>query len=332
MISIAAAACPVVRVPEVDVARFRAWLSGGHNAGMEYMENWPDLRADPSLVLPGARTLISLAVPFPLPEGGKPSGPIAAYALGRDYHDVLRNLFRRPLRRLAERGVGEWRLCVDSAPVFERFWAVCSGLGTATDSGMVAVDGFGTACFLFEILTTASLRELQLTAFAPLTPSDFARLFELDAVLPDYASRGLSASECAHCGRCASACPGKALRGGMVDARRCISYLTIEHRGGFDSEVARQVMASPAGRSTLFGCDRCVTVCALNRFPFRDASALFFLPELMPDAKRAALTPEDCLTLSREEFAELFRGSPVKRAKLEGLLRNARGVEPRSDA
>lgn len=399
MISIAARAIPISVVDDEAVAGFSSWLQSGANAGMAYMENWPELRRDPEGLLPGARTMITLAIPFPLPPGGAPSGCIASYALGLDYHDLIRNLFKPALQRLTEKGIGEWRLCVDSAPVMERYWAVKSGLGHPTLSGMVSVDGFGTACFLFELLTTATLEQLNLTETpapeqlnlietptpeqlslietVPLTATDLSNLFGIEAKVPHIPQSNAKPSECTQCGRCQKACPTGALSpcnhknsnpesvfpgmgnekdgtgriipgcnfvkgcsesifvgnekggyesafiGGRVDSRSCLSYLTIEHRGPFETPEAIRAMSTVAGRKTLFGCDRCVTACPLNRPPYRNQEELSILPGLQPHPARAALTKERCAAMTQEEFAATFKGTPIKRAKLEGLRRNA---------
>lgn len=343
MISIAARAIPVDVVSDEALTCLHDWIESGANAGMAYMANWPELRRDPEGLLPGARTMIALAIPFPLPAGGAPSGAIASYALGLDYHDLIRNLFRPALRKLTEKGMGEWRLCVDSAPVMERYWSVRSGLGRLTRSGMVSVDGFGTACFLFELLTTATPAQLGLMQNAPLTASDFAELFGIDAAVPDITLDDIKPSECTQCGRCEKACPAGALSGGYcektlitletsgnyygkVNARFCLSYLTIEHRGPFDTPEAARAMSTPAGRETLFGCDRCVTACPLNRLPYRNQENLRFLPGLLPVPAIASLTKQRCAEMTQEEFSRLFKDSPIKRAKLEGLRRNANSL------
>lgn len=335
MISIAASACALADVPERITEQYQQWLASGMNAGMDYMANHGDIRQHAELLLPGARSIISFAIPFPIPGGGRESGAIASYALGRDYHDEIRNLFKPALKQLESEGVGEWRLCVDSAPVMERYWAVATGLGKPTMSGMVAVDRFGTACFLFELLTTATLEELGLKGCMPLTRSDFARLFQIESDGDNLIPGNTRPPECTHCGACVSACPGRALSAhsnvetgcGIVDARRCLSYLTIEHKGEFETPEAIEVINTDAGRRTLFGCDRCVTVCPLNGEPYRDSGTLSFMPGLLPNPGVASLGRADIIGMNQEEFSRIFKGSAIKRAKLAGLRRNAQQAD-----
>lgn len=319
--TLAASALPIEEVSAECLSEFNEWLAGGLHAGMEYMEAHKDLRRDPRSLLPGARTMITCAIPFPLSEG---SSGIASYALGKDYHDVLRKLFRQPLRRLAEQGKGEWRLCIDSAPIMERYWAEKSGLGRRTESGMISVDGLGTACFLFELLSTRSLPELGLEE-GRVSPELFQRMFGLETILP----AGVRAAECigADCGGCKRACPGGALSRGCVDSRKCLSYLTIEHRGAWADPLAIATVATPGGRKTLFGCDRCLISCPLNHPPFRASEALRFLSEFMPDPVIISLTKEDVLAMDEEVFSDKFRGNPIKRVRLEGLRRNAENMD-----
>ena len=309
-IDYACALAPCGETEEGSAAEFADWVEEGNHAGMDYLERHVALRRHTDHVLPGARTILTLAFPFPL---GEKAGGIAAYALGNDYHDELRTLLRPAIERMRRQYGGEWRICVDSAPVAERHWALRAGLGEATRSGMLYVKGLGTACFLCEILTTASL---------PFT-SEESEESEEESEEEEREKRGEKwRFACAECRRCEEACPGEALRDGLIDARRCLSYLTIEHRGPWEEEMLR-VMATPAGRATLFGCDRCVRVCPLNA----GRSGLRILPHLQPRPEIAATTPGEVLMMDEDSFRLRFRRSPLRRARLEGLVRNARGVE-----
>ncbi len=320
------AAVTLSEVSGESFGEFQDWLSRGKQAGMDYMSNWQELRRNPELLLPGAESMIVVAVPFPLHK----VDPIASYALGEDYHDVIRDLFRPALKRLQDDGVGEWRLCIDSAPVMERYWAVRSGLCRRTLSGMVSTDGLGTAFFLAELLTTCSLEELSLQDKVLLSPSDFARLFGLEVEVPDIISSGLEPSDCTQCGLCEKTCPGRTLFNGQVDSRRCLSYLTIEHRGEFDTPEAREVMKTSAGKETLFGCDRCVAVCPLNYPPYRMEAEIVFLKPLLPRKEIEELTVERIAEMTPQDFSRIMKRSPIKRTKLVGLRRNA-GLPPVGD-
>lgn len=309
----------VSATPTGVVERYLRWLSEGKHAGMKYLENHIEIRRDPGLLLKGAQTLIMCAVPYPLSDPTKQTR-IASYALGKDYHDVLRKLFCEGICSGGELQRGGWRLCVDSAPVSERHWAFSNGLGVPTLSGMAAVKGLGTACLLFGIYSTLGIEEMGIEP-GEMTPDDFKRLTGVDIQHhPDAPEpRCLGAV----CGACMAACPAKALKNGEVDARRCLSYLTIEHRGEWTSPEALDAMHTREGRETLFGCDRCVKACPLNRPPYRVQENLGFVPGLLPNPLVEAISPEDITAMDREEFNRLFNGSPVKRAKYSGLLRNA---------
>lgn len=270
---------------------FESWLASGHNGGMGYMSNWREIRMDPRLLLEGARSVICTAFAYP-----SSSGPIASYALGEDYHVVLRKVLEYAVERMRAVYGGEYRICVDSAPILERYWAEKCGVGFRGCNGLIIVPGIGSRVFLAEIVTTLSL---------PATPP-------------------LEYSCCADCRRCQQSCPAGALQAdGTVDARRCLSYLTIEHRGEWD-ETGAAAMATPAGRATLYGCDICQRVCPRNSDAEASGlSAEKIRPEFEPRSEVTALTAQMVAEMTQEEFSWIFRGSPIKRAKLAGLRRNA---------
>lgn len=277
------AVADLTEVEDADTTLFRSWLNGHHHAGMAYMERYPDLRADPRLLLDGARSIVCCALPYSISH---PNPWISAYALGVDYHELFRSLLTEVAQDIVARAGGEYRVCVDSAPVRERYWAVRSGLGMRGDNGHLIVPGLGSACFLGEILTTAAL--------AP--------------------RRHTSLSECEHCGRCLKACPTGALCGdGTLDARCCISYLTIEHRGEFDQSVNLH--------SRLYGCDVCTLVCPHNIARSLDDSEVN--DALLPRPVMNSITPQRVAEMTQEEFSAIFARSSIKRAKLASLRRNA---------
>lgn len=230
-----AAAFGVAEATEVDAeewARFERWLAAGWHAGMDYMERHRDIRRDPRLLLEGARSIISVAFNYRQPN---PYPEYACYSLGDDYHKVIRRRLKRVVRELKERYGGDWRICVDTAPILERYWAVKAGVGRRNSlHGNVTVPGVGSMVFLAEILTTL---ELPLTGELPATAS---------ASGP-------------------SPCPTGALQeGGVIDARRCINYLTIEHKGEFTAEE-RALLALPGAADRVFGCDICQLADPVNR-------------------------------------------------------------------
>lgn len=275
------------------------WIDKGRNAEMDYMTNYPDIRRDPRLLLEGANTVISLAFGYRNHAAQKERAStglplIASYALIADYHNSLRKLIRRS-------GVGEllgeegrdWRICIDSAPIMERYWAVMSGIGFRGRNGMVIVPGYGSEVFLAEIVTK--------------------QIFQPDAC---------SSEDCGACGACLKICPTGALQpDGTIDCDRCLSYLTIEHRGEWKSDTHMQAVGTPEGRNTLFGCDRCIAACPHNSKYGRTADKHTLLPGIV------SLGIQEILQLQEEELRIRLKGSSLKRAGIEGLRRNARNIK-----
>ncbi|MDE5608201.1 MAG: tRNA epoxyqueuosine(34) reductase QueG [Muribaculaceae bacterium] len=264
---------------------YSSWLKASLHAGMDYLERYPDIRTDPRLLLPGARTVISCAISYWHAEEQLPDSPrIAQYAHGDDYHDVVRRILSPVADEIARRWGAETRICVDTAPIHERYWALRSGIGFRGRNGLVIAPGIGSYFFLGEIITTHP--------FLPTEP--------------------LATGLCDDCGRCIRECPGHALRGdGTLDCSRCMSYLTIEYRGDF-----------PEGFHTgrrLAGCDRCQQVCPHNASPQPTRHPEFHLRPTL-----ASLTVEQVAALTPETYATLLRRSSLKRIKLPALLRNLR--------
>lgn len=260
------------------------WIAKGYHGAMAYLEKYPDIRRDPRLLLDGARSMIICAIPYFTPFDRSPGSlSIARYALGRDYHDVVRRRLEAIADAIRARYGGETRVCVDTAPLRERYWAQRAGLGFIGLNNQLIIPGAGSYFFLGEILTTV--------AFNPTAVG--------------------TPATCQRCGRCIKACPTGALNpDGSCDASRCLSYLTIEHRGDF-----------PEGtdlHDTFYGCDRCAMVCPHNATP-----ATTDIEEFRPDPIITSLTADEILTMSPERFSTIFRHSAMKRAKLAGLQRNA---------
>ncbi len=287
----------VARVEPVPGGPLHDWLAAGRHADMAWMERTAAKRLDPGLVLPGARSVIMLGVNYwsgALRQGG----PVwARYALHDDYHDTIRPALAAAGRAIEELyGVGPdaHRWYVDTGPVLERGWAAKSGLGFAGKNAMLISPRYGNWLFLAAILT-----QVELVADAPLR-----------AQRSGFADTGLL---CGKCTRCLDACPTRAFAApGVVDARRCISYLTIEHKG-----IIPRALRAGIG-AHVYGCDVCLEVCPWNRFAQEGRrlllSARFELPQL---------TLADLLALTPETFAATFRKTAIKRLKLAGLLRNA---------
>jgi epoxyqueuosine reductase len=264
------------------VGRYETWLNRGYAGGMTYLARQALLRADPRRIMPETRAIIVVAARYPADPR---ISPFSNYCRGRDYHDVLRGKLSHLARRLEaqSRVPLRSRICVDSAPVLEREWAVRAGLGWIGKQGSLVNPEWGCTLFLGEVLVNLEL--------APSLP------------LP---------GACGPCRRCVEACPTGAIQpDGLVDARRCIAYLTIEHTGEIP-EALRPLMGV-----SLFGCDRCTAVCPYNR-----AGDDAILPEFNP-ADTPMPTAEQCLALSEADFQQRFRGTAVYRSGLARLQRNA---------
>jgi epoxyqueuosine reductase len=284
----------------------RDWLEAGRHADMAWMERTADKRLDPGLVLSGVRTVIMLGVNYwqaETEERGRPTEhrPVwARYVLHEDYHDTIKPALAAAGRVLEEEfGLGEHdhRYYVDTGPVLERGFAARSGLGFRGKNAMLISRDFGNWLFLACILT-----RLEIEPDEPLRP---------DAPRADDAEpAGLL---CGKCTRCLDACPTAAFPApGVVDARRCISYQTIENKG----VIPRELRAGIGNR--VYGCDVCLEVCPWNRFAQTGRRML-----LAARSGLAELTLGEILALTPVRFAEVFRRTAVKRLKLSGLLRNA---------
>lgn len=306
--AVSAGITPALPACDSQNAMFSQWLAQGHHAGMAYMANHGSLRTDPRTLLPGTQSLISVAFPY-LPHRFRHQSlpQIATYAYGNDYHDALRKLLQTAVEQIKTHTGGEWRICIDSAPVYERYWACITHTATRCDSGLVNVPGWGTRVFLAEILTTVALSPAK-----PLFTTPF----------PDPSFSHTTPIQCIHCGKCTTACPAGALQpDGTLCAGRCLSYLTIEHRGPWTGE-GLQAMQTPQGRNTLYGCDICQNVCPLNRLTLPDNYKLPIdeRPEIIN------LEAAECIALHPERFSRIFSKSPIKRTKAEGLSRNAQNL------
>lgn len=290
-----AVAVGVARAEEVEeraVESYAAWLGSGGAAGMAYMHNHLEIRRDPRLLLEGARSVVCMAFSYRTGRVRDPELPrISAYALLPDYHDwIKRNIRMSGVGVLLGEEGRDWRICVDSAPMMERYWAVKAGVGILGENGAVIVPGVGSEVFLAEIVTT-----LDLEADEPL------------------------GGDCGKCGRCRAACPTGALQeNGTLDCGICLSYLTIEHRGDWTEERQKAAMGTAAGRSTLFGCDRCIAACPHNKKPGTVARNLPAVSEGV-----IGLTAGDIIHSEAAALSARLKGSCLKRAKREGLLRNA---------
>ncbi|HTB80479.1 MAG TPA: tRNA epoxyqueuosine(34) reductase QueG [Opitutaceae bacterium] len=288
--------------PAPGAGALRAWLDAGLQADMAWMERTAEKRAQPSLVLPGARSVILLGVNYGREERGKsPRAALPAwarYSLYSDYHDTLQAGLASAGQAIEEifgAGGTDYRYYVDTGPVLERSWAERAGLGFIGKNTMLISRRFGNWLFLASILT-----KLELAPDPPVRKKIESGKTRIGLL-------------CGKCTRCLDACPTQALpRPGVLDARRCISYQTIENRGIIPRELR------PGIGARIYGCDTCLEVCPWNRFA-RSARGLL----LAARGEIAALPLREILELTPARFAEIFRGTAIKRVKLAGLLRNA---------
>ena len=267
-----------------------AWLDQGFQAGMEWIRSSRAIRRDIQARLPGARSVIVVARDYwaRRPEPREGSARVSRYAWGRDYHRVL----RKPLKRLAdflgERVPGQtsW-FGIDSGTVMEKAWAARAGIGWIGKHSLLIHPGLGSWVFLGLLATTADL--------AP------------DAPMPD---------QCGACTACLEACPTAALvRPRVLDARRCLAYHTVESREDLPPDLA------PCAGDWLFGCDACQEACPYNPRETETDEIAFH-----PREGLANPDPGEVAAMDDETFAERFTGSPVMRAKREGLVRTARAI------
>lgn len=277
----------------------RAWLDAGMHGEMHWMARTAEKRLDPAHVLPGVRSLILLGLNYrqPDPAAAGPARPAwARYALYQDYHDTIEPALAAAgalLESLYAATGADYRYYVDTGPVLERAWAARAGLGFIGKNAMLISRVHGNWLFLATILTRLE--------FAPDPP--IRRQFTTPEI-------GLL---CGKCTRCLDACPTAAFPApGVLDARRCISYQTIENKGVIPRELR------PGIGHRVFGCDVCLEVCPWNRFA-REGRRLL----LVSRQDLGTITLADLLTLTPERFASTFRRTPIKRLKLAGLLRNA---------
>lgn len=285
-------ACGISTAQRLDheAARLEQWLAEGRHASMQWMERNFEKRIDPTRLVEGARSVISVLDNYfqTLDEATDPAcGRISRYALNDDYHVVLKEKLHHLYHWLEERLPDlHGRAFVDSAPVMDKAWAQRGGLGWIGKHTNLINRSVGSFFFLGELIVTAEL--------------------EPDGPVPDY---------CGSCTRCIDACPTDAIyRPYAVDANRCISYLTIEHRG----DDIPAVLAHDFG-NWIFGCDICQDVCPWNKFSRPTSETRYVAREGLADTPLTEWAEVDL-----DGFRRTFRNSPVKRTKYEGFVRNVR--------
>jgi epoxyqueuosine reductase len=283
--------------PPLHVAGYERWLANGYHGEMGYLDTdrARQRRADPAQILPSCKTILVAALPYPSGPGNT-HGPIAAYAQGDDYHDVIPPKLAQLVSWL-ESEVGhpiEHKIYTDTGPILERELAQRAGVGWIGKNTMLINPKGGSYFLLGEVLL-----DLELPPDPPFAPD-----------------------LCGTCTRCIQACPTEAiLPNRVLDARRCISYLTIELKGSIPEDL-RDKMGG-----WIFGCDICQAVCPWN---VRFAATLTPDPALQPRRDPPQLTAE--LSLTPEQFNAKFKGTPIKRAKRKGYLRNVAVALGNSDS
>ncbi|RXK86421.1 tRNA epoxyqueuosine(34) reductase QueG [Filimonas effusa] len=287
--------CGIARAKMLDddARRLEKWLHKGMHGSMHYMEKNFDLRVDPTKLVPGAKSVITLLLNY-YPEQQQQEGTprISKYAYGQDYHEVIRPKLNQLLLLMQEHiGAVEGRGFVDSAPVLERSWAKLTGAGWIGKNGNLISPKAGSFFFLATLIT-----DLELEYDDP-----FSR---------DY---------CGTCTRCIDECPtGAILPDKEIDGSKCISYFTIELKDMLLPEEMKGKFDN-----WMFGCDTCQDVCPWNRFSKPGAEPAFAaIPEILN------LSTKEWELLTEDRFRQLFKGSPLKRAKFKGIQRNISFTQP----
>jgi epoxyqueuosine reductase len=277
---------PAAALPD-EKRQLDEWLGRGFNGHMAWMARDPEKRADPTLLMPGARSIVVVAHNYYTPHQHAETGKISRYAWGDDYHDILREKLSKLYDWIKEqRPETNGKICVDTAPFMDKAWAVRAGLGWLGKHTNLITTTHGSWVFIGSLI--------------------------LDITL-DY-DRETVEDHCGTCTACIDACPtGAIVQPYVVDSRQCISYATIELR---DEELPAKI--EPALNGWLYGCDICQDVCPWNRFQTPTQERRF-----NPRNAETSLDVDSVITMEHDEYAKRFRRSAIKRAKLSGLKRNA---------
>lgn len=270
---------------ETEAPRLEKWLNNNSHGEMGYMENHFDKRLDPTKLVEGSKSVISLLLNyFPSEEQNSDSYKISKYAYGNDYHFVIKEKLKQLLQFITEKiGAVHGRAFVDSAPVLDKAWAAKSGLGWIGKNSNLLTKQLGSFYFIAELIVDLDL--------------------EYDTPVTDH---------CGSCTLCIDACPTQAIvEPYVVDGSKCISYLTIELKNEIPSDFSGKM------DDWMFGCDVCQDVCPWNRFSKAHNEPLFD-----PNPKLLTMDKKEWQEITKEVFQEIFKKSAVKRTKFEGLKRN----------
>jgi len=278
---------------EEEGAHLKEWLGQNFHGEMKWMEREPEKRSDPRILFPGAKSLVVLALNYYTPhehDEDPETGKVSRYAWGDDYHDIVKNKLWKLLKWVQmEVPDAKGKVCVDTAPIMDKAWAVRAGLGWLGKHTNVITPEFGSWVFLGEVLLDIKL---------------------------DYEME-LIEDHCGICTACLDACPTDAITAPyLVDSNACLSYATIELRApDLPLEIAENI------EGWLYGCDICQDVCPWNRFQKPTAEQSF-----EPRENNVSPHLTSILSLEQEEYAEKYRRSAMKRTKLQGLKRNAEAI------
>lgn len=289
--------CGIARAERLDedARRLERWLGQGMHGGMQYMENHFDLRIDPTRLVPGARSVITLLKNYYPAQTITQEYRISKYAYGKDYHEVIRAQLKEMIRLMQEKiGAFSGRGFVDSAPVLERTWAQRSGLGWIGRNGNLITKEGGSFFFIATLI------------------------LDVDFIYDDPFAKDF----CGTCRKCIDACPTEAiLPDKTINGSKCISYFTIELKDDLIPEEMKGKFDN-----WMFGCDTCQDVCPWNRFS-KPHSELNFepLPALLN------LSTQEWEDMSEEAFKKIFKYSPLSRAKHKGIMRNLRFLKTKSE-
>jgi epoxyqueuosine reductase len=275
---------------EQEAPRLEKWLNNNHNGQMAYMENHFDKRLDPTLLVDDAKSVVSLLLNyFPSESQNEESFKISKYAYGQDYHFVIKEKLKEFLHSIQENiGDVSGRAFVDSAPVLDKAWAAKSGLGWIGKNSNLITQRVGSFYFIAELILDLDL--------------------EYDHAVTDH---------CGSCTACIDACPTQAILAPyIVDGSKCISYYTIELKENLPNDMKGKF------DEWMFGCDTCQDVCPWNRFSKPHSEPLF-----NPNPDLLSFSKKDWTEITEETFRVVFKNSPIKRAKFDGLKRNIKFLE-----
>lgn len=286
--------CGIAKAQQLtdDARRLESWLQKGFNGKMQYMENYFDQRIDPALLVPGAKSVITLLKNYyPFSHQNVSTPKVSKYAFGKDYHEVIKEKLKEFLFEL-QQNIGEvnGRGFIDSAPVLERAWAVKSGLGWIGKNGNLITKQSGSFFFIATLIVDVELK------------------YD-DAFAKDY---------CGSCTKCIDSCPTDAITNNkVIDGSKCISYFTIELKDALIPDAMKGKF-----NDWMFGCDICQDVCPWNRFSKPHHEINFTpIPEILN------LTTKEWQEMSEETFKQIFKHSPLKRSKYAGIQRNLKFIQ-----